>query len=284
MQEIQSYLENKIEYLQSEDEKLNIGISKRTIERDFEEMRKLFGCDIQYSKKYKGYFIEELQADNNSFQQLLNAFDVFNALGIAQDLLPFVQTDQRTAKGTEHLYGLLHAIRNKLTVGFTYEKFWADTLTERTVEPYALKEYKDRWYLMAKEEDADHLKSFALDRITGLYINNDQKFTLFKFNIEEQYHYCFGIITPDDNQEPQDIVLSFHPEQGKYIKTMPLHHTQQILADGDDEMRIALKLYITFDFLMELLSFGEYVKVMQPHSLVNEIKEMHEHAADLYKK
>ena len=60
--------------------------------------------------------------------------------------------------------------------------------------------------------------------------------------------------------------------------------TQQILADGDDEMRIALKLYITFDFLMELLSFGEYVKVMQPHSLVNEIKEMHEHAADLYKK
>ena len=59
MQEIQDHLENKIEYLQSEDERLNIGISKRTIERDFKEMRKLFGCDIQYSKKYKGYFIEE---------------------------------------------------------------------------------------------------------------------------------------------------------------------------------------------------------------------------------
>ena len=91
-------------------------------------------------------------------------------------------------------------------------------------------------------------------------------------------------MVPEDDEEPQDIILSFHPEQGKYIKTLPLHHTQQILVDDENEIRIKLKLYTTFDFTMKLLSYGELAKVIQPQSLIEEIREMHTKAAHLYKK
>ena len=66
--------------------------------------------------------------------------------------------------------------------------------------------------------------------------------------------------------------------QGKYIKSLPLHDTQTILTDTEDEMKIQLKLCVTHDFLMELLSFGANVKVIEPESLVSQIKIMHKKA------
>jgi hypothetical protein len=58
------------------------------------------------------------------------------------------------------------------------------------------------------------------------------------------------------------VILSFGPFQGKYIKSLPLHNTQEIIEDTDDELRIRLTLYLTHDFLMELLAYGDTVKVI----------------------
>ena len=116
LKELQSYLDNQSQYLQLQDESLNLGISERTLQRDFKEVRNLFGLDIEYSKKHKGYFINQSIALNDAFQQLLDAFDMFNALGIAQDLSPFVHAQKRRAQGTENLYGLMHAIKNKFII------------------------------------------------------------------------------------------------------------------------------------------------------------------------
>lgn len=85
------------------------------------------------------------------------------------------------------------------------------------------------------------------------------------------YRYCFGIINANEGT-PQEIILSFNPLQGKYIKSLPLHETQQILIDSNEELRIQLKLFITHDFVMELLSHGNTVKVMQPQILIDEVK------------
>ncbi|MEP6948729.1 MAG: WYL domain-containing protein [Ginsengibacter sp.] len=101
------------------------------------------------------------------------------------------------------------------------------------------------------------------------------------YNIEENYRYCFGIISPND-KEPLDIILSFDPFQGKYIKSLPLHETQQILIDNEDELQIKLKLYVTHDLVMELLSFGDNMKVLQPASLAKEIKTAHQKAFQRY--
>lgn len=100
-------------------------------------------------------------------------------------------------------------------------------------------------------------------------------------NINEYFKYCFGVIIPYD-QNPEEIILSFNPDQGKYIKTLPLHESQVILKDDKDELLIKLTLYVTHDFIMEILSYGDSVKVIQPISLIEEIKSIYENALKKY--
>ena len=277
--ELQRYMENQFEFLQAKDETIELAFSKKTFERDKNEISKLFGVNIEYSAANKGYFIAESQAENQNFQRMIEAFDMFNSLNLVQDLKPFIYMEKRKPQGTENLHGLIHAITNKLQIKFSYQKFWEEKITKRTAEPYALKEFKNRWYLMANNDGS--IKSFALDRLTNLEMTT-QYFKLPKtYNIEESYSYCFGIISPNGAM-PQEIILSFNPVQGKYIKTLPLHETQEILIDDEDELQIKLKLCITHDLVMELLSFGDNMKVLQPIALVSEIKEAHKNAFKQY--
>lgn len=280
-EELQAYIENQVDYLLMQDDTLNIGISKRTLQRDFKEIRNIFGIDIEYSKSRKGYFIGANEAENMNFERMMEAFDMFTSLNVAEDLTPYVHLEKRRPQGTEHLYGILHAIKNRLQLKFLYQSFWEDEQSERIIEPHALKEFKNRWYIMAKDNKDAHIKSFALDRLSHLEITNRSFQHPAHSNLEERYRYCFGIISPLD-EEPQDIILAFEPFQGKYIKTLPLHDTQQIITDNELEFRIKLKLYLTQDFFMELMSFGNSVKVIEPQSLAEEIKQAHENAYKQY--
>lgn len=279
--ELQGYIDNQFDYLQMQDDTLNIGFSKRTLQRDIREIRNVFGIDIEYSKSEKGYFISQSEAENMNFQRMMEAFDLFNSLNLAQDLTPFIHLEKRRPQGTENLYGLLHAIKNRLQIKFEYRKFWEDDVSHRSVEPYALKEFRNRWYVMAKDSKDDNIKSFALDRLTKLEITSEKFQYPENYSVEQTYRYCFGIIGSNDDK-PQDIILSFDPFQGKYIKTLPLHHTQEILVDTEYELRIKLKLYLTHDFLMELLSFGDNMKVIEPEALAQQIKQAHEGAFKQY--
>lgn len=280
-EELQGYIDNQFDYLQMQDDTLNIGFSKRTFQRDIKEIRNIFGVDIEYSKSQKGYFISQSEMENMNFQRMIEAFDMFNSLNLAQDLTPFIHLEKRRPQGTENLYGILHSIKNKFQIKFSYQKFWEEEISQRTTEPYALKEFKNRWYILAKDNKDGNIKSFALDRLTNLEITNKTFDFPKTYNIEESYRYCFGIISPND-EEPQEIILSFDPFQGKYIKTLPLHDTQQVLIDNDDELQIKLKLCVTHDLIMELLSFGDNMKVLQPKSLIKEIKTAHQKAFKQY--
>jgi len=280
-EELQAYIENQFEFLQMQDDSLNIGFSKRTLQRDIKEIRNVFGVDIEYSKANKGYFISQSERENMNFQRMMEAFDMFNSLNLAQDLTPFIHLEKRRPQGTENLYGLLHAIKNRLQIKFTYQKFWEEEVSQRNVEPYALKEFKNRWYIMAKDSKDNNIKSFALDRLSNLEITNQVYQYPNNYSIEQSYRYCFGIISPKE-EEPQDIILSFDPFQGKYIKTLPLHETQQVLVDNDEEMKIKLKLCITHDLVVELLSFGDNMIVIEPKSLADQIKLEHEKAFNQY--
>ena len=280
-EELQAYIENQVDFLQMQDDTLNIGFSKRTLQRDIKEIRNVFGIDIEYSKSNKGYYISQNETENMSFQRMIEAFDMFNSLNLAQDLTSFIHLEKRRPQGTENLYGLLHAIKNRLQIKFTYQKFWEEETSQRLVEPYALKEFKNRWYIMAKDSKDNNIKSFALDRLTNLEVTTQHYQYPDNYSIEQPYRYCFGIISPND-EEPQDIILSFDPFQGKYIKTLPLHDTQQVLVDNDEETKIKLRLCLTHDLLMELLSFGDNMKVVEPKSLADQIKQAHEKAFRQY--
>jgi predicted DNA-binding transcriptional regulator YafY len=135
--------------------------------------------------------------------------------------------------------------------------------------------------VLANDLKDNKVKSFALDRLTELEITN-KKFQLpNNFNTNEHFKFSFGIISPNGH-EPQEVILSFDPFQGKYIKTLPLHESQVILKDNEQELLIKLCLYITHDFFMEVLSFGENVKVIQPVSLISDLKRTYKNVLKLY--
>lgn len=280
-EELNQYIENKVDNMQMRDDMLEIGFSKRTFQRDIREISNIFGIDIEYSKSAGGYFINQSEMENLNFQRMMETFDIFNSLRLAQDLSPHVHLEKRRPQGTENLYGLLHAVKNRLKIKFSYKKFWEEEKSERVTDPYVLKEFKNRWYILAKDNNDGRVKSFALDRMSGLEITNVGFVLPANYNAEESYRYCFGIISPND-ENPQEIILSFDPFQGKYIKTLPLHETQQIIIDNEDELQIKLHLHVTHDLLMELLSFGNNVKVLKPKSLANEIMVAHQSAFEQY--
>jgi predicted DNA-binding transcriptional regulator YafY len=144
------------------------------------------------------------------------------------------------------------------------------------LEPLALKEFKNRWYIIGKDLSQkttdSQVKTFGLDRMSSLEITKVKFSCPATFDAEEQFKHCFGIIG-SNGEEPHEVVLSFGPVQGKYIKSMPLHESQQVIVDNDKELRIKLFVYTTYDFKMELLSYGENLKVMEPPSLIGEMKE-----------
>jgi len=265
---------------ESDLQEYNFNVSKRTFQRDIEDIRSVYNIDIQYDFSRKVYYIDfDEQPEIN--ERLLEAFDTFNALNITDRLSNYIHFEKRRPHGTENLYGLLHAIKNKVQISFSYQKFWEDEITHRITEPYALKEFKNRWYVLANDLKDKKVKSFALDRLSELEITRKNFHLPNDFNVNEHFKYCFGIISPNEHK-PQEVILSFDPFQGKYIKTLPLHESQVILKDNEDELLIKLTLFVTHDFFMEILSFGDNVKVIQPVSLIAEIKKAYENALKLY--
>lgn len=266
--------------LESELQEYNFNVSKRTFQRDLNDIRSLYNIDIIYDNTKKAYCIDfDDQPEVN--ERILEAFDTFNALNMSDRLSDYIHFEKRRPQGTENLYGLLHAIKNKVQISFTYHKFWEDKISQRIAEPYALKEFRNRWYVLANDLKDKKVKSFALDRLSELEITR-KKFQLpDDFNVNEHFQYCFGIISPNEHK-PQEVILSFNPFQGKYIKTLPLHESQVILIDDEHELLIKLTLFVTHDFFMELLSLGENVKVIQPASLIQELKKTYENALNHY--
>jgi predicted DNA-binding transcriptional regulator YafY len=264
--EIEYYLETQSDILGYE-----LTISKRTFDRDLIQINALFGIEIKYDFSRRMYYLDK-EPSSEINNHLLEAFDILNALKISEGYTDILHFEKSKPKGAENLNGLIHAIKNKLSVHFDYQKFWDETASQRTAEPYVLKEFKNRWYLIAKDLKDKKIKTFALDRlslpdITSKHFRPDNL-----FDIQKYFACSFGVINGNGSR-PEKILLSFSAAQGKYIKTLPLHSSQQIMLDNEDELQVKLTLSITDDFIMELLSFGKSVEVLQPQSLRQKIAD-----------
>ncbi len=273
--EILSYLE-----IESEIQGYNYVISLRTFQRDIDDINVLYNIEIKFDFSRKVYYID-YDEDDALKERLFEAFDTYNALKVPERLSEYIHFEKRKPQGTENLYGLLNAIKNRQQISFDYCKFWNEKTENRLVEPYILKEFKNRWYVFALDVADGNVKSFGLDRLSNLEITGKKFKPLEDFDVNAYFKNCFGIISANDDK-PQEIILSFEPLQGKYIKTLPLHHTQEILKDNKKELRIRLRLFITYDFIMELLSHGDRVKVIEPKSLIKQLKSIYTSALSQY--
>ena len=267
--EIQNYLEKK--YEEDDIDLDDLKFTKRTFLRDKEAISKVLKTNIIYRRSTNTYAIDdhnddELQED--VFDNLL-LVEAFRAVKGKKNIMLF---EQRKSRGLHWLSGLVHAITHQKIITLQYTKFWEGVSHKKVLEPYAVKEFKNRWYLLAHEKNDEKyfLKTFSLDRISDLEIA-PSTFKPKKYDAEKDFENSFGIISTLD-ETPEEIVLSFDSDQGKYIKTLPLHHSQEILVDDDDEFRIKLTLFPTYDFEREILSHGSSVKIISPLSFKNHLK------------
>ena len=84
------------------------------------------------------------------------------------------------------------------------------------------------------------------------------------FNIHNLFKDSIGVIIGNENEKPEEVILKFTHEQGKYAKSLPYHTSQEVIADTEKEYRVKLKVYLTFDLEMEILALGETVEVIAP--------------------
>ena len=275
-QEIANYLAREAD-VQDKD----FTISIRTFQRDIKDIYEQLDIEIANERKGdKRYFIKERGEDLQRSQRLLDSYQTINAIKASQEFNQYVFLETRKSKGLEHFYGLLYAIKSRLILKFNHYKYWDATLTNRTVHPLALKESQGRWYLLAIDTKDAAFKTFGLDRMDEIEITKTKFKEKYNYDFNAMFSILFGILSSND--EPQNIQLAFTYEQGQYVKNYPLHHSQKIIKENSKQIIVELSIAITYDFIMEVLHFGDEVKVLQPLSLVKEIKTIYKKSFEKY--
>ena len=122
----------------------------------------------------------------------------------------------------------------------------------------------------------------ALDRIAA--IEPSRKGEHFRdpaFDPEQYFTHSFGITHLSD-QEPEEVRLMFTQGQAPYILSQPLHHSQKTEKLDSGDMMVSLRVFVTQELVMTILSYGVGVKVLSPASLVDRIRDISEAMARQY--
>lgn len=257
--DIQQYLEKKYD---EEDYDGELAFSEKTFKRDRKLLLELFKIETKFNRSTMLYQIIE---DNESNQTIFDNLLLVNAYKKAADQANILLFEKRQASGLENLDGLIHAIKNTKIISCTYTKYWEGVPNKKVLEPYAVKEFRNRWYLIAKDRNDDDftLKTYGLDRISNLEIHSSTYVKNKKVNVEDMFINSFGIISTL-GQEPTKITLSLIPWQGMYVKSLPIHHSQKILVDNENELKLELNLVPTYDFFQEILTHNQRLLSLEP--------------------
>lgn len=177
-----------------------------------------------------------------------------------------------------HLATLLQAMKNNRVVTITYCGFNKSQSHSFPIEPYCLKLFENRWYVLAHNARFDDCRIYGLDRIGHIEIT-DETFRLPKdFSASEYFSDYYGIVI-DKSISPQRIVIRAYDEHIPYMKSLPLHRSQRLLEENDGGADFELFLAPTYDFVMGLLQLGNMIEVMSPESLRKTMKEW---VSDMY--
>ena len=172
------------------------------------------------------------------------------------------------------LFGdLLQAILNKQVLSLTYAPFGKDSFVDR-IYPYHLKQFNDRWYLIARAVGYDIFGHYALDRIVS-FEPIDMKYVEADVDFSEYFDDVIGVTVPE-RYEPVDVILRVSNNRFNYIKTKPLHLSQRVIGEDKGYTRISINVKINKELIALILSFGADVEVLAPASLRAEMaKNIH---------
>ena len=189
---------------------------------------------------------------------------------------------ERTFGGEEHLDAITDAMSRSKCINITYHSYWMDA-QNFTVEPYFIKFFRQRWYLIGHCHERNALRVYSLDRMDSATIS-DRSFTMKGKNYPQVlYNDNFGIIHGEEETKAHDILLKFTTKQGQYIQTRPLHHTQEVISHDENFIIFKLHMKVTLDLVQELLSYGSSLQVLSPDCLIKEIRKTIGEMNEMYK-
>ena len=184
--------------------------------------------------------------------------------------------------GIGHFQALLGAIINKQPLSISYKPF-GKTERSMNIHPYYLKQYNDRWFLVAQTEGFNDLSVLAIDRIDSIKTLRIQ-FIESEVDMEDYFENSVGVtVFPD--RPIEEIMLRVNAKRYPYIATKPIHWSQTELKDkATEEYKVVrLKVRINNELESAILSFGDDVEVLAPESLRLKIGEKIERLAKKYK-
>ena len=180
-------------------------------------------------------------------------------------------------------------MKKSVRVKVSYQRYGADEPKMLDFEPYCIKLFNKRWYILAHfhrnatedREADDYFGMFAFDRIRELELTN------VKFQIDPDFDAAvyfsenFGVLV-HDGTEMERIVIRAYGQERYYLQDLPIHHSQRIIEEGEDYADFELNLRPTIDLTRHLLGLGNTVQVLTPDWLADEVHNMHLDAAMLY--
>ncbi len=291
----------------------NHSLSERTIKGDLRSMRhdEALGyfAPIEYDRKEKSYYysnrsfsITESPLNRSDSQELkgaislLRQFTGFRHLegidNIIQklELLAFESRDNEkrivhlaqptSIPGQKWLDLLYDAIKEDKCLTMRYKPFDREAFSG-VISPYLLKEFDDRWYLYAHFHSKDQLRTYGLERITELKPSLQVYRAVKNFNPDKYFKDILGV-TLVAGKEAKKLVFEVYGNTIQYIKTKPLHESQNLISESKSKAQFELMVIPNYELESKLLSFGESIKLLQPKALSNKIKKRLDKARGRY--
>ena len=249
-------------------------LSERQFHRYTDAVEELFDIEIKYSRSQRGYVVADREGiDNMGMRKwLIQTFSVNNILHESQELKNRILLEE-VPSGQQHLTTIVDAMREGVALSMTYHSFHREEPSTFEVEPYCVKLFEQRWYILGKSEGYDELRLYALDRIKVLE-PTERKFKLpKKFDAAKFFEDYYGIIIGDEDFEVEPVALKVDSWQSKYLRTLPLHHSQKEVECNDEYSIFEYRLCPSFDFRQKILSMGVAVEVLAPTKLIAKVRE-----------
>ena len=253
-------------------------LSERQFHRYTDAVESLFDIEIKFDRSWNGYVIadrEELK-DMGMRKWMIQTFSVSSVLHESQDLKNRILLEE-VPSGQQHLTTIVDAMRESASLSMTYHSFHHEEPSTFEVEPYCVKLFGQRWYMLGM---SDKLRIYALDRIKALE-PTERKFKLpKKFDAEKFFEDYYGIIISDDDFDVEPVALKVDSWQSKYLRTLPLHNSQVEVERNEKYSIFEYRLCPSFDFQQKLLSMGDSAGVLAPVLLKDILRNKAEKTAN----
>ena len=260
-------------------------LSIRTFHKWRIAIEEMFGLIIENEQggQYRYYIQNADELKSGSMRSWL-----FNTLTVSNLMMDSVSIKDKVLfeeipDGEQYLPNILEALKKNVALGMSYQSYIRDEANTFEVEPYCLKAFKQRWYLVARSPYYDKIMIYSLDRVKWLGLT-DKNFKYPKnFNPEEFFEDCFGIIA-DQNIKVETVKFKVSAGQANYLRSLTLHQTQREIERTDEYSIFTVKLRPTFDFRQEILSQGSDIEVLEPEWFRDEVAEISKNMWNKYKK